>query len=387
MKLRIRNRTDPYADYYKTQYAPAILKKNYTNVNSFADREKRIEEDPVAYCLTIRVAMLLTKNPPIFMDENDEEIEKIKDFWLLKGYDTVLRNVIIGTRTHGFCGTEALKTAFMGNDFFVYTLKDLVTVNYDVNDQNIKSYTVLPQMEQDGEKMMYVGVPEQREVEIKNLLHYAIGRKKNNQQGVPSLKPVWAQMIRANEILESMAAYDSRIGHGWLVALAPKEVFRKPALMTALDNAIKNMNNKRYLVLPTSKDFGSVDLKFVGGTSTVDFGADLNTILGYISAATGLPIRFFIGDPKGAQAAAKEDKVAIVETLKSIFAEYKEWIRSFIEMFMEDGETINKSIKEIEFDDEGVLDEFDVEGDEMEEEGMDEENPGKHKEDNNESKK
>lgn len=359
-KLKIRNRSSKYTDYYKNQYAPQVLIEKLVNVDSWSHREKRTEIDPIAYCLVIRVAQLLTKNPPIFLDENDEEIEEIKDFWIINDYDTIFRNVIAGTRTHGFCGTEALKETYMGNKYFVYTLKDIVTVDYNEK-QNIKSYTVLPQFEK-GEKMQYVGVPEQREVEIDNLLHYSIGRKKNNQQGISVLRPVWAQMIRANEILESMAAYDSRIGHGIFGAFVPKEMFDDPTTMTALNNSLQDINNRRYITLPTSKDAGNVDLKFVGATSAMDFPRDLETMLGYISAATGFNIRFFIGDPKGAQSAAKEDKIAIFMTLKSIFAEYKDWIRKFIEMFMEDGETISAKIKQIEWNDDGVLERLITEG-------------------------
>lgn len=350
MNLRLRARNSPI--YQKNKFQPALLAGFYTNANSCEHRERRSEIDPVAYCLTIRVAKLLTKNPPIFLDKQDNEIEKIKEGWVKNDYDAIFQEVIRLTRIHGCCVTESLKTPFASRDFLVHGFVDMIRINYDER-WNIKSYTILPKMEA-GEKLSSVHLPEQYNLDSSKALHFEVGVKKKNQQGLSILKPVWAQMVRANEILESMAAYDARIGHGIIVTKIDPALYQDD--MADLIDSVRTMNNRRYIILKQKKD-SPVEMKYIGAEGTkMDFPRDLESILGFISSATGFVVRFFIGDPKGALSASEEDKVAIYQNLQSIFAEYKDWIRKFIEKFMENGEAISAKIHSIEFDHEGILD-------------------------------
>ncbi len=340
--------------YYENQYAPSLLKDYYTSVNDAETREKRSGIDPLASALTLRVGKLLTMNPPKFLDENKEEIKKIREEWVKNDYDSVFREAIISTRTHGFCVTEKLKNSFAGKNFLVHNLANgIIRVNYE-DRLNIKSYDILPKMEE-GERISSYAIPKQRELMGKNAFHYEIGRKKYNQQGESSLKPIWAQLVRANEIIDSMAEYDSRIGKGWLYVKVDPALYNKD--ISKLNTVVRKMNRRRFMILKSTKE-SPTDINLLTTTSTIDFSRDLETLVGIIASQTGLPTRWFLGSPKGFISSAKEDRYQVYATLKSIFAEYKDWIRGFIEKFYESGEAINNKIKEIEFDDEGVLEEI-----------------------------
>lgn len=316
--------------------------------------EDRIEWDPIANALTIRVANLLTKNPPIFLDEMENELEKIKKDWVKNDYDGVFREAVIASRTHGFSATEKLKKPFAGKNFLVHSPIDMITVNYD-DRWNIASYTILPKMEE-GVKMNSYAIPDQRDVLYKNCVHYQIGRQKYNQQGVSILKPIWAQMVRANEILEAMAIYDARVAHGIKAVMVDPQLYKDD--VGKLKNELKNYNWKKWLILKSGNgsDYAKTEFQIVGAQGAApDFAKDLETLVGYIAASSGFPSRWFFGDPKGALSAAEEDKKAVYSTLKSIFAEFKDWIRLFIEKFYKNGEVISERIAEINWDDEGIL--------------------------------
>ena len=364
MKIRNRGRNNPI--YQKDKYQPGLFTAYYNEVKSADSREARSEIDPIAYGLTTRVANLITKNPPIFLDKEENELEEIREAWVKEDYDTIFREVIRTSRTHGFCVTESLAKPFAGQNFMVHDLTDMIHMKYDES-WNIELYRILPKMEVDGEKMHHTSLPKEYDLKSAKALHYAIGKRKVNQQGLSILKPVWAQLVRANEILESMAMYDSRIGHGVLVVKIDPDLYQDD--IADLQTAVRTMNNRRYILLKEKHD-QPAEMKFIGAEGTkMDFPRDLESIMGYIAAASGFPIRYFVGDPKGALSASKEDKVAVYQNLQAIFAEYKNWIRDFIVKFVDGGEVISSTISEIEFDHEGILDSLtdDMEGEEGEE--------------------
>ncbi|KKN27837.1 hypothetical protein LCGC14_0860580, partial [marine sediment metagenome] len=158
--------------------------------------------------------------------------------------------------------------------------------------------------------------------------------------------------VRFTEIFESMAMYDSRIGNGILLIIVDPEQYT--AELNSLHHAVRNLNNRRYMILKTGAEGNPPDMKFLGSTSPVDFSTDLETCLKVIAGASGFPVRYLIGDPKGALSAAGEDTIAVWENLKSIFGEYKDFIRKVIS-WQEDGEALNEKIAKIEFDDGGHL--------------------------------
>ena len=354
MKFR-RDRGGAFDNYYGNTYAPNLLKGLYNTIESPETREERIEIDPIAHTLTIRVANLITKNPPIFLDKQENELEDVREGWIKGDFDRIFNDSIIQCRTHGYSLTEHLKKPFAGKEFIVWKATEYRT-KLD-NDWNVEFYEITPRLEP-GDNLMHSSLPAPRKVSD-GVLHYEVGRRKRNQQGLSVLKPVWAQIVRANQILESMSAYAVRVGNGWLIITVDPKLYRNREM--ALVNDIKSMNQRRFLLLSEAKDFGQTKVNFIGAGNSVDFPRDLETILGYISSSSGFPIRFFIGSPKGALSASKEDKLAVYDNLKSIFGEYKTYIRQFIEMFMDNGESISDLIKEVKWDDQGVLDEIDKE--------------------------
>ena len=108
------------------------------------------------------------------------------------------------------------------------------------------------------------------------------------------------------------------------------------------------------MILKTSAEGNPPDMKFLGSSAPIDFPTDLETCLKIVAGASGFPVRYLIGDPKGALSAAGEDTIAVWENLKSIFGEYKGFIRKIIS-WQEDGEALNEKIAKIEFDDGGHL--------------------------------
>lgn len=351
VKNWIRNRGEPlYENNLTSTSVELSTAYSYTPESC----EKRIEWDPIANALTIRVAQLVTKNPPIFLDEQGNELEQIREDWVKNDYDSIFQETITATRAHGFCATEKLSKPFAGKNFLVHDPIDIVHINPD-DRWNIQSYTVRPRIEE-TKRMVNYSIPEQRNVLARNCLHYQIGRKKYNQEGLSVLKPIWNLMVRANEILEAMAEYDSRVGHGYKWVMVDKNYYQGD--IGKLKAEIKKWNWRRWIILFGNEE-SKPELHIDGATASApNFQSDLETMLGYISAKSGFPIRWFIGSPKGAISAAKEDKRAVYDNLKSIFAEYKDWIRGFIELFYKNGETISDKIAEIEWDDEGVLEEI-----------------------------
>ena len=355
MAILKRNRgLSAHAQFNKSVIPNTELTKAFYKNYSDTAVEKRIELDCLAHALTVRVGATITKNPPIFLDSSENEIEEVREAWVKGDYDSLLREVIIASRGYGFCVTESLSQTFAGKMFLVHNPANGIQKILLDDRWNVKNYEIKPTLEENGK----ISTPPQIqswELKADKALHYEVGRSRYNQQGQSILKPIWGLIVNANDLLEAMAASDMRYGYGWVYAIIDPKLYdgKEKDLATAL----ASMNAKRNLVLYGNDNF-KPELGMLTPSGTVDFVNDLLAILAFISAGTGFPLRWFIGDPKGAQSAAKEDRMAVYETLKSIFGEYKDWIRLFIEKFFEGGEAISEQIAEIEWDDQGVLEEI-----------------------------
>jgi len=366
MGLFNRDRASKYED---NVYVPSLLKMGAVNYSLPEHRMARLDEDPIAGNLVLKTAELITARPPIFLDENDNELDETRNTWEDKQYNNLLKEVIESTRTHGYIALEPLKKPINDRAWIVHDSSDIKTIKY--KELEIESYKILPRVE-GGIETSIVDTPKERILEPKEVIHYYVGRYDRSLQGLGIIKRCWHALVRFTEIFESMAMYDSRIGNGILLIIVDPEQYTKE--LTSLHSAVKNLNNRRYMILKTGVEGNPPDMKFLGSTSPVDFSTDLETCLKVIAGASGFPVRYLIGDPKGALSAAGEDTIAVWENLKSIFGEYKDFIRKIIS-WQEDGEALNEKIAKIEFDDGGHLPEEGELDKTKEEEGIFEERP------------
>jgi len=341
-----RDRSSKYAE---SIYTPSLLQMAAVNYSNPEHRVARLDEDPIAGNLVLKTAELITARPPLFFDKADNELDKTRDTWEDNQYNKLFKESIISTRTHGYIALETLEKPVNDRSWIVHDSSDIRKIKYQ--DLKIESYIILPKIE-GGEETECIDVPKERTLTPNQVIHYYVGRYTRSLQGLSIMKRCWHPLVRFTEIFESMAMYDSRIGNGILLVVVDPEQYTSE--LTSLHNAVRNLNNRRYMILKTGAEGNPPDMKFLGSTSPVDFATDLETCLKVIAGASGFPVRYLVGDPKGALSAAGEDTVAVYENLKSVFGEYKDFIRKVIS-WQEDGEELNKKIAKIEFDDGGHL--------------------------------
>ena len=346
--VRIFNR-DKSGQYGENVYTPSLLKMGAVNYSNWEHREARIDEDPIAGNLVLKTAELITARPPIFLDKNDNELDKTRDTWEDERYNVLLKEVIESTRTHGYIALEPLKKPINDRAWIVHDSSDIKTIKY--RELEIESYKILPRIN-GGIETSIVDTPKERDLLPEDVIHYYVGRYDRSLQGLAIIRRCWHSLVRFTEIFESMAMYDSRIGNGILLIVVDPEQYTSE--LDSLHKAVRNLNNRRYMILKTGADQNPPDMKFLGSTSPIDFSTDLETCLKVVAGASGFPVRYLIGDPKGALSAAGEDTIAVWENLKSIFGEYKDFIRKVIS-WQEGGEAVNEKIAKIEFDDGGHL--------------------------------
>lgn len=340
---------DRAGKYSKNVYVPSLLKMAAVDYSKPEHRVKRLEEDPIAGNLVLKTAELITARPPIFLDKNDNELDKTMDTWEDNQYKELLKEVIESTRTHGYMACEALKEPINDRTWIVHDSSDIQKIIYE--DLKIKSYRILPRLEGGTETSM-ISAPVEKDLSPDKVIHYYVGRYQRSLQGLGIIKRCWHSLVRFTEIFESMAMYDSRIGNGILLIIVDPDQYTQE--LNSLHKAVRNLNNRRYMILKSSAEGNPPDMRFLGSTAPIDFSTDLETCLKVIAGASGFPVRYLIGDPKGALSAAGEDTIAVYENLKSIFGEYKNFIRKVIS-WQEDGEALNEKIAKIEFDDGGHL--------------------------------
>ncbi len=340
---------DKASQYGENVYEPSLLKMGAVNYSNWEHREARIDEDPIAGNLVLKTAELITARPPIFLDKNDNELDKTRDTWEDERYNVLLKETIESTRTHGYIALEPLKKPVNDRAWIVHDSSDIRTIKY--KELEIDSYKILPRID-GGIETSIIDQPKERILSPEEVIHYYVGRYDRSLQGLAIIKRCWHALVRFTEIFESMAMYDSRIGNGILLIVVDPEQYASE--LNSLHIAVRNLNNRRYMILKTGADQNPPDMKFLGSTSPIDFSTDLETCLKVIAGASGFPVRYLIGDPKGALSAAGEDTIAVWENLKSIFGEYKDFIRKIIS-WQEGGEAVNEKIAKIEFDDGGHL--------------------------------
>lgn len=340
---------DRASKYGENVYVPSLLKMAAVDYSKPEHRMARIDEDPIAGNLVLKTAELITARPPIFLDRNDNELDETRNTWEDNQYNKLLKEAIESTRTHGYIALEVLKNPINDRTWIIHDSSDIQTIKY--KELEIELYKILPRIE-GGAETSIIDTPKQRDLLPEDVIHYYVGRYDRSLQGLSIIKRCWHALVRFTEIFESMAMYDSRIGNGILLIIVDPEQYS--AELSSLHNAVKNLNNRRYMILKTGAEGNPPDMKFLGSTAPIDFSTDLETCLKIIAGASGFPVRYLIGDPKGALSAAGEDTIAVWENLKSIFGEYKDFIRKVIS-WQEDGEAINEKIAKIEFDDGGHL--------------------------------
>jgi len=340
---------DRAGKYGENKYIPSLLKMAAVDYSNPEHRVMRLDEDPIAGNLVLKTAELITARTPIFLDENDNELDETENTWEDNQYNILLKEAIESTRTHGYIALEPLKTPIDDRGWIIHDSSDIQKIKY--KDLKIESYTILPILE-GGIETSIVHAPVTRELSPEDVIHYYVGRYNRSLQGLGIIRRCWHALVRFTEIFESMAMYDSRIGNGILLIIVDPEQYTQE--LNSLHTAVRNLNNRRYMILKTSAEGNPPDMKFLGSTAPIDFSTDLETCLKIIAGASGFPVRYLIGDPKGALSAAGEDTIAVWENLKSIFGEYKDFIRKVIS-WQEDGEAVNEKIAKIEFDDGGHL--------------------------------
>lgn len=346
--VKIFNR-DRASRYGENVYVPSLLKMGAVNYSKWEHRVARLDEDPIAGNLVLKTAELLTARPPIFLDENDNELDKTREDWEDNLYNKLFKEAIESTRTHGYIALEPLKKPINDRSWIIHDSTDIQKIKYV--DLQIDSYTILPRLE-GGLETSLVSTAVQRDLKPEQVIHYYVGRYNRSLQGLAIIRRCWHALVRFTEIFESMAMYDSRIGNGVLLIIVDPEQYSQE--LDSLHHAVRNLNNRRYMILKTGAEGNPPDMRFLGSNSTVDFSTDLETCLKVVAGASGFPVRYLIGDPKGALSAAEEDTIAVWENLKSIFGEYKDFIRKVIS-WQEGGEALNEKIAKIEFDDGGHL--------------------------------
>ncbi|KKN03486.1 hypothetical protein LCGC14_1107280 [marine sediment metagenome] len=323
--------------------------KSFKNPNH---REKRAELDPIIYALVTRVANSITARPPIFLDKQGNEMDDLKEQWKKLLYSDLLNDVIQATRTHGYM---VLETNVEGLDddrnWLVHDSTDIQMIIF--NKFKIEQYTVLPLIDE-GEKVSLLNTVIQYDLFPKDVIHFYVGKFKLNRQGVSPIKPIWDNAVRYSEIIGAMSRYDSRIGNGMMVVSVDPMTYQGET--SRLASAIESTNTKNFLILKHPQNSGmATTIDWEGSSTRVWWDIDLGEIMKLISGATGFNVRWFIGDPKGAQSSSKEDKIANYETLESIFEEYTSFIRKLL-LMQEDGEALNESVADIQWDSGGVLD-------------------------------
>ncbi len=340
---------DRASKYGENVYVPSLLKMAAVDYSKPEHRIARLDEDPIAGNLVLKTAELITARTPIFLDKTNNELDKTMETWEDNLYNRLFKEAIESTRTHGYIACEALKKPIDDRTWIIHDSSDIQKIKY--RDLKIESYTILPKLE-GGVETSIIDAPMQRELLPNKVIHYYVGRYDRSLQGLAIMKRCWHALVRFTEIFESMAMYDSRIGNGILLIIVDPEQYTQE--LNSLHTAVRNLNNRRYMILKTGAEGNPPDMKFLGSTAPIDFSTDLETCLKVIAGASGFPVRYLIGDPKGALSAAGEDTIAVWENLKSIFGEYKDFIRKVIS-WQEGGEELNKKIAKIEFDDGGHL--------------------------------
>ncbi|BDI54852.1 MAG: portal protein [Lokiarchaeia virus VerdaV1] len=361
--MKIWNR-DRASKYTGNVYMPSLLKMAAVDYKKPEHRVARLDEDPIAGNLVLKTAELITSRTPIFLDKSNNELDKTMETWEDNLYNRLFKEAIESTRTHGYIACEVNKKPVGDRTWIIHDSLDIQKIKY--SDLKIESYTILPKLE-GGAETSIIDAPKARILKPDKVIHYYVGKYDRSLQGLAIMKRCWHALVRFTEIFESMAMYDSRIGNGILLIIVDPEQYTQE--LNSLHNAVRNLNNRRYIILKTGVDQKPPDAKFLGSNSPVDFSTDLETCLKVIAGASGFPVRYLIGDPKGALSAAGEDTIAVWENLKSIFGEYKDFIRKVIS-WQEGGEALNEKIAKIEFDDGGHLPEVGVLPKSQEEAGL-----------------
>ncbi|KKN41721.1 hypothetical protein LCGC14_0720390 [marine sediment metagenome] len=337
--------------FHKESHKEELEVLQAKNFKSEVHRELRAELDPIIYALVQRTANLITARPPIFLDKAGNEMEDLKEQWQKLLYSSLLNDVIQATRTHGYM---VLETNVEGLDddrnWLVHDSTDIMLTSF--KKFKIEKYTVLPLIE-DGERVSITETVSEYDLFPQDVIHFQIGKYKRNRTGVAPIKPIWDSAVRYSEILGAMSRYDARIGNGLMSAVVDRDDYKNEVVQ--LKTAIKNTNTKNFLVLKSTRGAEPPKIEWYGSSNMIKWAEDLGEIMKSISGASGFNVRWFIGDPKGAQSSSKEDKISNYQTLESIFEEYVPFIRKLL-LTQEDGDAINDSVADIQWDSGGVLD-------------------------------
>lgn len=342
------NQFDTYDEY--------LVKMNITDVDSVQDRIERCEYDPLINAWVSRSSEEIFR--PGFTFKDEEGKQELRNPTTKKIHsafeDYNLIDALIQARKLWLAHGWSFITQFWrGQDNFyrVYSQETLTNylssqLNYpgDILKDEFGFPIAIKVPKYPGDT---VGVV----VREPNFIFINIGAVQDNAFPDTHLRTVWNQAINFVESLHSQKNFMCYF------ALIP--FMRVP--MNTSDAEQDQMKAKiqytrfgnRALVARGKKD--DIDFELKGGASIMpDFPANLMAMMQAFATPTGYPVRWFVGDPKGALEAASQDDIVVVKKHEGEFARWRKVIKQIITKFVKIDEgfkySLESNLKERETD-------------------------------------
>jgi len=139
---------------------------------------------------------------------------------------------------------------------------------------------------------------ETRTIPMKHLVHFRTRPRPHDRsyEGLPVLYPAWTALIALEYVMNASDFYLAKIGHGLYAIFTRKGLGAKKT--TRMENTMKAGSVSRVVVVNKTD---IEDIRFINATgSPINFPAEIDSRMGIIAAAVGMPKDVIIGLSAGA---------------------------------------------------------------------------------------
>lgn len=333
------NQFDTYDEY--------LVKMNITDIDSVRDRIERCEYDPLINAWVSRSSEEIFR--PGFTFKDEEGKQELRNPTTKKIHsafeDYNLIDALIQARKLWLAHGWSFICQFLrGQDNFyrVYSQETLTNylssqLNYpgDILKDEFGFPIAIKVPMRPGDS---VGVV----IRELNFIFINIGAVQDFVFPDTHLRPIWNQAIN---FVESLHSQKNFMCYFALIPFMRVPENTSDAEQDAMKAKIQYSRfGNRALVARGKKDDMEFELK--GGASIMpDFPANLMAMMQAFATPTGYPVRWFVGDPKGALEAASQDDIVVVKKHEAEFARWRKIIKLIIIKFIKIGEEFKYSLE------------------------------------------
>lgn len=309
---------DPFGEWTGTtgknvapSYVSEIIKDKIDKRDDRGDQRNMALYSAIGYAICVKFAQNIWDDGFEFVDDKGNVImqdisKKMRDLnYLYYATQATILEFIYG---HSFMlfGPEKGGGGRIAN-LDVFGPENSEVVEFDANgDPKTLEVTVLKGVER--------GTKEDKiPIDIKHLVHFRTRPRPYDRsyEGLPMLYPAWNALVALERAMHSSDFYLAKIGHGMYTVKTRKGL--GDAKMTRLETTMEQATVSRCLVL-NGADIENIGFVNASGTP-INFPAEIDSRIGIIAAAVGIPKDVLIGLSAGAITGSETNIKLLYQTL------------------------------------------------------------------------